>query len=83
MKAIPLAIHEDRVAEFCRRHRIERRSLFGSILRGDFRPESHVDVLVEFEPGRTPGWYFFSVQDELNGIIRQEVDVNRSQFVSK
>jgi hypothetical protein len=39
------------IAGFCRRHHIRELSLFGSVLRDDFRPESDVDVLVEFEPG--------------------------------
>ena len=39
------------IAELCRRHRIRRLALFGSVLRDDFTPESDIDVLVEFEPG--------------------------------
>jgi len=52
-----LAIHVDRrkIAEFCRERHIRRLALFGSVLREDFRPESDVDVLVEFEPGHVPG----------------------------
>jgi len=46
---------KDRLAELCRRHGIRRLSLFGSVLRGTDRPDSDVDLLVEFEPGRTPG----------------------------
>ncbi|MBU0606661.1 MAG: nucleotidyltransferase domain-containing protein [Armatimonadetes bacterium] len=47
---MPLAIHinRDQVAEVCRRHGIRRLSLFGSVLRDDFGPDSDVDVLVEF-----------------------------------
>lgn len=40
---------------FCKEHGIKRLSVFGSALREDFGPQSDVDVLVEFEPGRTPG----------------------------
>ena len=43
------------MAEFCRRYHIRKLSLFGSVLRDDFRPDSEVDVLVEFEPGSTAG----------------------------
>ena len=50
-----MPIARERLAAFCRRHGIRKLSLFGSILRDDFRPESDVDVLVEFEPGRVPG----------------------------
>src|SRR5262245_56351302 len=57
------------IAEFCRRHHVRRFALFGSILRDDFGPESDVDVLVEFEPGKTPGLAFFGMQDELSDLV--------------
>jgi uncharacterized protein len=44
---------QDRIAEFCQRHRIRRLSLFGSALRDDFTPDSDVDLLIEFEEGAT------------------------------
>jgi len=47
-----IEIPQERLAEFCRRNHIRRLSLFGSILRDDFRPDSDVDFLVEFEPGK-------------------------------
>jgi len=50
-----IAVDEARIAAFCREHKIRRLSLFGSALREDFRPESDVDILVEFEPGYVPG----------------------------
>ena len=50
-----LSISRDTLAAFCRTHGIRRLSVFGSALREDFGPESDIDVLVEFEPGRTPG----------------------------
>ena len=46
----------DRISAFCRKYHVRRFALFGSVLREDFRPESDVDVLVEFEPGRVPGF---------------------------
>ena len=49
-----IPIPEARIAEFCRKWRIAEFSLFGSVLRGDFRPDSDVDVLVVFEPDATP-----------------------------
>ena len=45
----------DGLAEFCRRHSIERLSLFGSVLHGNARPDSDVDILVEFAAGKEPG----------------------------
>ena len=51
----PLPISEHELAEFCRTHGIRRLSLFGSVLKGTARPDSDIDLLVEFEPGRIPG----------------------------
>jgi predicted nucleotidyltransferase len=44
-------IQKEELGAFCRRHRIRKLALFGSVLRDDFGPDSDVDVLVEFEPG--------------------------------
>jgi predicted nucleotidyltransferase len=77
-----IAIPAERLAEFCRRHHIRKLSLFGSVLRDDFRPESDVDVLVEFEPGHTPGLAFFGMQDELSEILGRRVDLNTAGFLS-
>lgn len=57
------------LAELCRRHHIRRLSLFGSVLRDDFGPESDVDVLVEFEPGLTPGLGITDIEDELSALF--------------
>jgi hypothetical protein len=50
-----VTVSRDEIASFCREHGIRRLAVFGSALRDDFRPESDIDVLVEFEPNRTPG----------------------------
>ena len=50
-----VSVSPDQLAAFCREHGIQRLAVFGSALRDDFGPESDIDVLVEFEPGRTPG----------------------------
>ncbi|MCI0588571.1 MAG: nucleotidyltransferase family protein [Planctomycetes bacterium] len=80
---VRLPIDRERVAEFCRRHHIRRLSLFGSVLRGDFRPESDVDVLVEFEPGRVPGLAFLTMEMELSGILGRRVDLHTRGSLSR
>lgn len=45
-----LSVEQEVLAQLCRRHHIRRLSLFGSALRGEERPNSDVDLLVEFEP---------------------------------
>jgi predicted nucleotidyltransferase len=77
-----IEIPRDRVAEFCRRNHIHRLALFGSILRDDFRPDSDIDVLVEFEPGHVPGLRFFALENELSELIGRKVDLNTPAFLS-
>ncbi len=70
------------LAEFCRSRYIRSLALFGSILRPDFRPDSDIDVLVEFEPGHTPGLAFFDMEAELSRLLGRKVDLNTPQFLS-
>ena len=77
-----LEIEPGTLAEFCRRHHIRRLALFGSVLRRDFRPSSDVDVLVEFEPGHTPGLAFFEMEEELSRLFGRKVDLSTPQFLS-
>lgn len=82
MSRAQIPIPRDRIAAFCRRHHIRRLSLFGSVLRSDFRPDSDVDVLVEFEPGHVPGLAFFAMEEELSDIFGRKVDLNTPNFLS-
>lgn len=71
------------ITEFCRRHHVRRFALFGSVLREDFGPDSDIDVLVEFEPGKVPGLAFFEMQDELTERFGRQVDLNTPGFLSR
>jgi hypothetical protein len=51
---------KDEIIQFCRRNDISRLALFGSFIKGRMRPESDIDVLVEFHPGKTPGLFTIS-----------------------
>jgi len=69
-------IPKDRIAEFCRKWKIRELSLFGSVLREDFRPDSDVDVLVELKPDH--GWSLYEWVDmieELKGLFGREVNL--------
>jgi len=76
-----LEIPREKIAKFCRQNHIKKLALFGSILREDFRPESDVDVLVEFEPDHIPGLAFFRMERELTEILGQKVDLNTPDFI--
>lgn len=67
----------EKLAELCRRYHIRQMSLFGSVLRDDFRPDSDVDVLVEFETGKEPSFSgLLKLQSELSALFGQrQVDV--------
>jgi uncharacterized protein len=77
-----ISLDQVELGSFCRRNRIRRLALFGSVLRDDFRPDSDVDVLVEFETGEAPGLDFFSMQDELSELLGRRVDLNTPGFLS-
>ncbi|MBI4198026.1 MAG: nucleotidyltransferase family protein [Chloroflexi bacterium] len=83
MRNVHIPIPKDLVAEFCQRHHIRTLALFGSVLRDDFRPDSDLDVLVEFEPGHTPGLIFFEMEAELSALLGRKVDLNTPQFLSR
>jgi hypothetical protein len=76
-------IPKERVADFCRRNRIRRLALFGSVLRDDFGPASDVDVLVEFEVGARVGLLRLAgMEIELGEMLGHKVDLNTPGFLS-
>jgi len=81
-----LRIHVDQqqLADFCRRHHIRKLAFFGSVLRDDFRPDSDVDVLVEFEPGHVPGLFtLMHMQQEFSDMIGREADFRTPNDLSR
>lgn len=84
MKQAHIDIPRAELAAFCRRNRIRRLSLFGSVLREDFRPDSDVDVLVEFEPDAHVGMLRLAgMEIELSEILGRKVDLNTPGFLSR
>lgn len=71
------------IAEFCRRNHIRRLSVFGSVLRDDFGPDSDIDVLVEFEPGTRVGLRFFAIERQLSDLLGRKVDLNTPDFLGR
>lgn len=75
---------KDKIAEFCKRRHIRRLSLFGSCLHGEFRPDSDIDLLVEFEPDHIPGLIILSgMEIELSEIIGRKVDLRTPEDLSR
>jgi predicted nucleotidyltransferase len=77
-------LDRDVVAEFCRRHRIQRLALFGSVLHGDDRTDSDLDLLVEFEPGVRVGLIgLASMEIELSNMLGRTVDLRTPGELSR
>lgn len=76
-------IPQEKIASFCRKYYIRKLALFGSVLRNDFRPDSDIDVLVEFFPGHVPGLAFFTMETELGEILGRKVDLHTPQFLNR
>lgn len=71
-----IAFDRDRIAAFCQKWHLASLALFGSVLRGDFRDDSDVDVLVTVEPGAaTSYWDWPDMMDELEAIFGHRVDL--------
>lgn len=74
---------QEKIAELCRRHHIQRLALFGSALRDDFKPDSDVDILVEFHPDYTPGLIKLAgIEIELSNMLGRKVDLRTPQDLS-
>jgi|SRR5215207_5301118 len=80
-----LPFDPDALATLCRRHHIRRLSLFGSVLKGTARPDSDVDLLVEFIPGKEPGLLGLAgIELELSQLVGgRQVDLRTPQDLSK
>jgi predicted nucleotidyltransferase len=81
-RGLPIEFSLDSLNAVCRRFGILRLSVFGSALRDDFMADSDLDLLVEFQPGRTPGFGFFRLEAELSAIFGRRVDLNTRASLS-
>jgi len=71
-----VAFPEARIKEFCKKWGVREFAFFGSVLRDDFRPESDVDVLVDFEPDVHRTLFdLVSMSDELREIFGRDIDL--------
>ncbi len=78
-----MMLEDEAVARICRAHGIRRLALFGSRLKGTDRPDSDVDLLVEFEPGRVPGLIGMStIEIELGRVLGHKVDLRTALDLS-
>jgi len=80
-----LPIDPDALAAVCKRHHIRRLSLFGSVLKGSDRPDSDVDLLVQFEAGATPSFFDLAdIESELSALLGgRRVEVRTAEDLSR
>lgn len=79
-----LNIHPDTLTNFCQRHHIRRLSLFGSQLKGTSRPDSDIDLLVEFDPAHIPGLLGVAgMEIELSALLGCKVDLRTARDLSR
>jgi predicted nucleotidyltransferase len=78
-------IPADKIAEFCKKNGIRKLSLFGSALRDDFRPDSDIDLLVEFRAGEVPSMLDLArMERELSALLGgRKVDLRTPKELSR
>ncbi len=78
------SITKEQIADFCEKNQIRKFAFYGSVLRDDFRSDSDVDVLVEFEPKQPIGLMeVVGMEFELSEMIGRKVDLRTPEDLSK
>ncbi len=76
LKSLPIDLPQSEINQLCLQYYIQKLSLFGSVLRDDFTPQSDIDILVEFQPDKTPSFFtLVDIQDQLEKILKRKVDL--------
>ena len=83
-KEMPVKVSKEKISEFCKKWKVKEFALFGSVLRDDFKPDSDIDVLVDFEQdsGRTL-FDLVDIIDELKNIFGRDVDLLTRKAVER
>ena len=81
---VRIGLPKDQLVDFCRRRRVKKLSVFGSVLREDFGPDSDVDVLVEFEPDAIVGYFELAdMEMEFSELLGRKVDIRTPGELSR
>ncbi len=84
MGPVRIDVPREKVAEFCRKYRVQKLSLFGSALREDFRPDSDVDLLVSFaENAHYSLFDLAAMERELGVILGRKVDLVEREAIEQ
>ncbi|MBM3767317.1 MAG: nucleotidyltransferase family protein [Acidobacteria bacterium] len=84
MTTLPITVPQAEIAEICKQYHVKRLSLFGSVLTDRFRPESDIDMLVEFVPGSHPTLFtVVGMEEDLGSLLGRKVDVRTKEDLSR
>jgi predicted nucleotidyltransferase len=74
---LAVVLPEEALRELCHRHGVEQLAIFGSVLTGEFRPDSDIDFLVRFRPGAEKPWmaHFSELEEALETLLGRSVDL--------
>ncbi len=79
-----MVVDPEAIRQFCEENHVLELSLFGSVVREDFGPESDVDVLVEFAPGRAASLFrLVKMQEHLSAVFGRRVDLVSKRGLSR
>lgn len=82
--SVRLRLDRGALADFCRAHHVRRLSIFGSVLKGTARPDSDIDLLVEFEDHATPSLFDLAdMEQELAVLLGRHVDLRTPGDLSR
>jgi len=78
-----VSVNDKQIADFCVRNHIRKLSLFGSVLEGGFKPDSDIDVLVEFDPQYPVGFRIIDMEEELSSLFGgRKVDIVNAKYLN-
>jgi len=81
--ALPIELPMKQIAEFCQKWQVTECALFGSVLRNDFRPDSDIDIMVEFDPAACPTFSTLDrMEAELKIIFGRDIDLITRQGIA-
>ena len=79
-----IPVPREPLATLCRRHHIRKLSLFGSVLRDDFGPDSDIDLLIEFDAAYAVGFRIFDVEQELSQLLGgRRIDIHNPKYLNR
>jgi hypothetical protein len=82
--SLPEKMPKEKLISFCKTNHIRKLSLFGSAVRGELRPDSDIDILVEFEQDHTPGLFsIVRMEMELTEMLGRKVDIRTAEDLSQ